>query len=127
MHQEFYINQNSNLPTLRMELIYDGRGDFHKIFEMLQNCDIKFTMTNIDTNIVKVANANAYIKEKEGEGCFNEYVICYDWKKRDTMEKGRFKGVFTINFGDDLTSEYSTYPNGDLIMPIREELIIVVR
>ena len=30
---EFFINQNSTLPPLKMELINDGRNDFHKFFE----------------------------------------------------------------------------------------------
>lgn len=127
MHQQFFINQNSNLPTLAVELVYDGRGDFHKLWDAIQNADITFTMTNVDSGIIKIANAPAYIKEKEGEGCVTEYIICYDWKKRDTKEKGTYKGVFTINFSDDLTSEETVYPTGDLIVPIREELMIIIR
>ena len=34
--QYFYITQNSTLPTLRMELIEDGRHDYNKVFEALQ-------------------------------------------------------------------------------------------
>lgn len=127
MNQEFFINQNSELPILAIELIYDGRGDFHKLHEMLQNADITFTMTNVDTRIIKVANAPAYIKEREIDGCVTEYIICYNWKKRDTKEKGTYEGVFTISFGDDLSSEYSEYYSGDLIVPIREKLRITIR
>ena len=29
--QEFYINQHSNNPALRMELICDGRYDYKKV------------------------------------------------------------------------------------------------
>ena len=53
--QYFYIKQGSTLPTLRMELIEDGRHDFNKFHECIQAADITFTMTNIDTNVVKVA------------------------------------------------------------------------
>lgn len=123
--QEFYIKQNSELPELRMELINDGRSDFHKFHDSIQNSEITFTMTNIDTNIVKIANAPCYIKLKETEGCVDEYVICYKWKKRDTKEIGKYKGEFKISFGN-IKGESITYPNGDLMMPIREDLIITV-
>lgn len=126
MTQEFFINQNSELPILRMELIYDGRHDFNKFFEAVQNADITFTMTDIDNGNVRVGNQKAYIKLREDDGCVEKYVICYDWKKRDTSVVGRFKGLFTITFNSDLKGEGTTYPVGELIMPIREELIINV-
>ena len=46
--QYFYIKQNSTLPRIQMELIEDGRHDFHKFHECIQAADITFTMTNID-------------------------------------------------------------------------------
>lgn len=122
---DFYIRQNSVLPTLRMELIEDGRHDFNKFHELIQNSTITFTMTNKDTGVVKVAKAPAYIKLREGGGCVGQYVICFDWRKHDTKEKGVFKGLFEINFGEVKNDEY-TYPTGNLIMPIREELNITI-
>ena len=65
--QNFIINQHSTLPTLRMELIYDGRSDFNKFWDSIQDSTITFTMTNIDTNVIKIANAPCYIKKKEKE------------------------------------------------------------
>ena len=123
---EFYIHKDSVLPQLRMELIDDGRHDFWKFHEAIQNADITFTMTNINTGLVKILNAPCYIKLREDGGCEDEYVICYDWKKRDTKEKGVYDGVFTINFGKDLKSDDTVYPNGELIMPIREQLQIKI-
>ncbi len=125
--QEFYINTNSVLPTLRMELIYDGRSDFHKFWDAIQNAEITFTMINIETGVTKVANAPAYIKLRENTSCIEEYVICYDWKKRDTKEKGMYKGIFSINFSGDIKSDNLTYPVGELIMPIREQLTIIIQ
>lgn len=124
--QEFYIKQNSVLPVLRMELIFDGRSTFRKFHDAIQAANITFTMTNLNTNIIKIANAPCYIKLREVEGCVEEYVICYEWKKRDTKEKGLYEGVFTIDFSDDLTSETTTFPSGELIMPIREKLLIKI-
>ena len=123
--QYFYIRQNSTLPTLRMELIEDGRHDFRKFYESVQNCTITFTMVNVDTKITKIAKAPCYIKLKEDDGCVDKYVICYDWKPRDTKETGTFKGTFELTFGE-IKSDETEYPTGNLNMPIRETLNIVI-
>ena len=123
--QYFYIRQNSTLPTLRMELIEDGRHDFRKFYESVQNCTITFTMVNVDTKITKIAKAPCYIKLKEDDGCVEKYVICYDWKPRDTKEAGTFKGTFELTFGE-IKSDETEYPTGNLNIPIREELTIVI-
>lgn len=127
MTQQFYINQFSELPILRLQLINDGRHDFKKFHEAIENASITFTMTNTDTGVIKIANEEAYIAEREVEGCDTEYLICYKWKPRDTKEKGVYEGIFNIHFNGNLTSEYTTYPKGDLIVPIREKLIIIIR
>ena len=125
--QNFLINQNSELPILRMELILDGRHNFNKFYDAVQDASITFTMTNVNTNVIKIANAPAYIKRREDGGCTEEYVICYDWKKRDTKECGVYEGVFTIHFNGNLTAEGIDFPQGDLIVPLREKLIITIR
>ena len=124
--QEFYINKDSLLPTLRIELIEDGRHDYNKMYEMLQNSSITFTMVNRDTGVTKIAKAPAYIKAREDGGCVEQYVICYDWKKRDINEEGNYIGKFNIEFGEIKNDDY-TYPSGNLIVPIREDLLIVVK
>ena len=77
--------------------------------------------------MIKVANAPCYIKLKENNGCVEQYSICYNWKKRDTKEKGTYEGVFNIHFNGNIKSETTSYPSGDLIMPIREKLIITIQ
>ncbi len=124
--QEWYLNKNSVLPTLRMELIEDGRHDFNKFHELIQNSSITFTMINRETGVTKIAKAPAYIKLREDGGCVEQYVICYDWKKRDVNEEGSFIGKFEIEFGEVKNDEY-TYPKGNLIMPIREDLVITIK
>lgn len=124
--QYHYIKQHSELPELRMELINDGRSDYRKFYDAIQDATITFTMTDVDTNVVRVANAPCYIKKREGEGCVEEYVICYKWKKRDTRDKGTFSGELKIHFNGNLTAEDASFPEGDLIAPIREPLMIVV-
>lgn len=124
--QEFYIKQNSTLPTLRVELIEDGRRDFWKFHDAIQNATITFTMTDVNTGNIKILNEECYIKLKDDERCTEEYVICYDWKPRDTKTKGVFEGEFSIEFGNDLTSDVTTYPSGTLNMPIREKIMITI-
>lgn len=124
--QTFYINQYSTLPTLRLELIQDGRNNFHKFYDMLQDCTITFSMVNKENNLIKIANAPAYIQLKDHCNCNEEYLICYDWKERDVKEKGVYDGYFTLSFNGNLTSEDTIYPQGKLIVPIEEKLEIVI-
>ena len=127
MAQFYYINQGAVLPTLRMELIEDGRHDYHKAHEALQSANITFTMVNADTNVTKVAKAKAYIKLRENDDCTEQYVICYDWKAHDTKEAGTYIGTFDIDFSGDLKNDEYAYPKGLLKMPIREPLYIVIQ
>jgi len=124
--QEFYIKKGATLPRLVMEVIEDGRHSFNKIHEMLQNSSITFTMVNRETGVTKIAKAPCYIKAREDGGCVEQYVICYDWKKRDVNEEGTYIGKFDIEFGDVKNDSY-TYPKGNLIMPIREDLMITIK
>lgn len=125
--QEFYINKGSTLPYLRMELIDDGRHTFRFFSESIQNSEVYFTMTNVNTGVVKIANAKAKVIPRDVDSCEEQYVICYEWKERDVREAGTFKGQFTIKFFSDLYSEGKSYPGGNLIMPIREDLMIYIK
>lgn len=119
----FYINQNSTLPYLRMDVINDGRYDFRKLYLALQNADVYFTMTNVENGVKKIANAKAYVVPKL-DGCKEEYSIEYRWNKRDTKYCGIYVGQFKIVFNDDLVMEDFVFPKGELIVPIAEELQI---
>lgn len=123
---DFYIKQGSLLPILRMDLIEDGRHDYNKFHELLENSNITFTMVNKETGVAKVAKAPAYIKLREDGGCVDQYCICFDWRKHDTKEAGTYIGQFNIDFGEVKNDEYD-YPKGNLITPIREDLIITIR
>lgn len=126
MAQTFFITKNSTLPSLRLEVINDGRHDFHKLYLALQSADVTFTMTNSDTGIKKIANAQAYVVEKQTEGCEEKYVIEYRWNKRDTNTAGTYIGQFKIVFNGDLSMAGTTFPVGEMIVPIAEDLFIVV-
>jgi hypothetical protein len=124
--QYFFIKKDSTLPHLRLELIDDGRNTFHHFNEAVQNANVRFTMTNIDTNVKKVSNAPCVVRLMEKDTCDEEYVICYEWNKRDTNEAGSFEGVFEIDFNDGVKVGDSMLPSGKLNMPIRERLLITI-
>lgn len=114
----FYIKQNSELPLLKVELIQDGRNDYHKFFELIQNADITFTMINEKDGTKKISCRPCQIVKKLsdcGEIIPEEYYIVYKWRTVDTNKKGRFIGEFNIDFLDG---------TGTLKAPIREELYI---
>lgn len=115
----FYIKKGSELPLLKMELISDGRNDFHRFFEEIQNADITFSMTNEKDGTKKISCRPCQLVKKLsdcGEIIPEEYYIVYKWREIDTNKTGRFTGEFTINFlNPDL---------GTLKVPIREELYI---
>ena len=79
---EFFINQNSNLPPLKMELINNGRNDFKKFFEKIQNATIKFNMYDVKNKVKVVANSSADIELKcesrDIGGDEQEYYIVYN-------------------------------------------------
>ena len=93
------------LPILKMEVINDGRNTYQKFHEAIQDATITFSMVNADSGIIKISEAPCYIKRRDIEGCSEEYLICYQWKKRDTKEKGNYIGTFNIHFNGNLSGE----------------------
>ena len=127
MAQSFIINKNATLPLLRLELNNDGRSEYWKAYLALQGASgVTFSMWNQETGIYKIANEPAEIVYDEYSGCEERYVIQYKWKERDTNESGRYIGQFKITFSDDIVMEGVTFPKGDLIVPLAEDLVIVV-
>ena len=116
----FYITKGSTLPTLQMELI----DEFN---ECIQAATITFTMVDADTKVPKISNAKAKIRLRDDDSCEEQYLICYEWKERDTRAPGVYLGHFTINFDESLRNDSYSYPIGILNMPIREDLYIVIK
>jgi len=115
---------------LEMELINDGRYDFQKslINDALQNSDVTFSMIDEETGLLKVAKAKVNILLANEGGCEEKYILQYKWEKRDVAKKGVFNGWFEITFKGDLVSGDGTkYPEGNLIVPVEEELRIFVK
>jgi uncharacterized protein YbbK (DUF523 family) len=128
--QEFFINKNSLNPTLRMELISDGHFDYKKNItynHSIQNADVTFSMVNTSNNILKVSKAKAEILISSNVSCEDKYILQYNWKQRDVNECGIFKGWFEIKFHGDLTEEGINHPTGNLIVPVKDELIIQIK
>ena len=112
---EFFIKQNATLPTLKLQVVKDGRNDFRSFMETLQNAIITFSMVNTDNGILKIASKPAYITEKffDNPDAPQEFYIYYNFTANDTKTPGRYMGEFSIS-----TTE------GELIVPIRESLFI---
>lgn len=126
MAQYFEIKQNSTLPTLKVALVDDGTYDFHRrdmYNNAIQNADITFSMRD-ENGVLKVSKSKANIVKCCDCDCTESYSIEYKWNKRDTKEVGIFDAFFEINFKGDLYEEGVSYPEGNLIMPIHEQLKI---
>lgn len=119
MSQNFYIRKNSNLPILTMRLVNDGRNDFKKIFEGLENATITFSMRDPETGRYKVFNKQGLLIPVEKDICKEdvEYYIGYKFTKKDTDTPGCYRAEFKIDFLGDGCS---------LIAPIYEDLFVTV-
>jgi hypothetical protein len=116
---DFFINKNATLPLLVMELIQDGRNDYKEFHELIQNANIYFSMTNIETGVRKISKKDASCLLKEAcVDCPEEYYVIYAWEAKDTNKCGTYKGEFIFEFLDG---------SGTLIAPIRDELFIHIR
>jgi hypothetical protein len=113
---EFFIQQNSTLPIIKMDVVLDGRTDASKeYYSILDNATLRFSMVCEDDGIQKIFMNDAYLTEKYRRNLDapREYYIYYKWKEKDTNKKGRFLGQFLVQL-----------ENGDLVSPIRENLYI---
>jgi len=114
---EFHITKTATLPILKLELIRDGRNDYQKFHEKIQNADIYFTMTDVITGVKRIARklANIQLVLPQSDCVGEEFYIIYQFTKKETSLAGRYVGQFEIEFLDG---------TGVLIAPIREELHI---
>ncbi len=114
---EFYIKKNANLPVLKMQVVKDGRSSYLQFMESLEVSTIYFTMVDVETGIPKIVSAPCEIVNLLlSDGATPEYYIYYKFTSRDTNTPGRYQGQFLIKNDE-----------GNLILPIREELYINVQ
>jgi len=116
---DFFINQNSTLPILKLELIKDGRNDYKHFHELIQNSNIYFSMADVVTGIKKVGKKPALciFKEPASDLEVEEYYLGYQFTQKETKTAGTYAAQFIIEFLDG---------SGTLIVPIREELFVHV-
>ena len=114
---EFYIKKNATLPVLKMQVVKDGRSGYLQLMQDLEVSTIFFTMIEVETGIPKIVSAPAEIVNLIlPEGSDPEYYIYFKFTARDTNSPGRYQGQFLIKNDE-----------GNLILPIREELYINVQ
>jgi hypothetical protein len=122
---DFYINKGATLPILKMELINDGRNDYHNFHDKLQNSTITFCMEDTNTGVKRIGGKTALCIAKDptldSEG--EEYYIGYQFSEKETKKAGSFTGEFTIIFNDDMGNPLV---GNKLIVPIIDELFIHV-
>jgi len=114
---DFYINKNSTLPIMKLDVIQDGRNDMSKLYELIQNSNIYFSMSNLETGVKVIGKKPALALYKDSSCNTEEYYIGYQFSEKETKTPGTYVGQFTIEFLDG---------SGTLIVPIREELYIHV-
>ena len=112
---DFYINKNSTLPIMKLDVVQDGRYDVKKIYELIQNSNMYFSMSELETGIKVIGKKPALCIDKPSDCGYDEYNVAYKFSERETKKPGTYVGQFTIEFLDGY---------GTLIMPIREELYI---
>jgi len=115
---EFFIKQNATLPVLKMQIVKDGRSDYVVFMDQLEVSTIYFSMINTANGIPKVVSAPANIVEKTFAelGTPVEYYVYFQFTSTMTNTPGRYIGQFLIKNDE-----------GNLILPIREELYINVQ
>ena len=127
--QDFFIIRGSVNPCLVMELINDGRYDFQKslINDALQDSVVTFSMADEETGLLKVAKQKADIVLVGEDSCEEKYLLRYKWKPRDVEKEGIYKGWFEINFNGNISQSGVEFPEGNLKVPIEEQLRIIVK
>jgi hypothetical protein len=100
-----------------MQVVKDGRAGYLELMQDLEVSTIFFTMINVETGIAKIVSAPCEIVNLILPlGATPEYYIYFKFTARDTNTPGRYTGQFLIKNDE-----------GDLILPIREELYINIQ
>jgi hypothetical protein len=115
---EFFIKKNATLPLLKLQVVRDGRSDFHNFMKTIELSSIFFSMVDVENGVSKISSRPAGFVEKTqlDPNSEPEYYIYYQFQNRDTNKVGRYEGQFMLRNDD-----------GVLILPIREKLFINVQ
>jgi hypothetical protein len=114
---EFFIKKNATLPLLKMQVVKDGRSDYHKFMDFIESSTIIFSMVDVETGVPRITSKQGGFVSKTfvEPDTPPEYYIYYTFSKRDTSKVGRYEGQFMLKNSE-----------GELIVPIREPLYINV-
>ena len=114
---DFYIKQGATLPILKLQIVKDGRAGYQQLMEDLAVSTIFFTMIDVETGIPKIVSAPCGIVPLIlPVGATPEYYVYFQFTARDTNTPGRYQGQVLIKNDE-----------GNLILPIREELYINIQ
>jgi hypothetical protein len=113
MAQYFYIKKNSTKPILKLKVVNDGRFDYKKLHEELENSAISFSMYDIINNKFKIFRKQGVLIPVED--VLDEYYIGYIFNQKETDTPGIYKIEFKIDFFSD---------NSSLIIPIRDDIYV---
>ena len=114
---EWFIKKGATLPVLKMQAVKDGRAGYLQLMQDLEVSTIFFTMIDVETGIPKITSAPAEIVNLIlPEGASPEYYIYFKFSSYDTDTPGRYQGQFLIKNDE-----------GNLILPLREELYINIQ
>lgn len=114
---DWFIKEGATLPILKLQVVKDGRAGYIQFMETLEVSTIFFTMINEETGIPKIVSAPCEIVNLILEpGAPAEYYIYFKFSSRDTDTPGRYVGQFLIK-----------NDQGNLILPLREELYINIQ
>jgi hypothetical protein len=115
---DFFIKKNATLPLLKLAVIKDGRSDYHNFMDLIESSTILFSMIDVETGIPKIVSKQAGFVSKTfiDPNTPTEYYIYYNFTKKDTNKVGRYEGQFMLK-----------NEQGDLIVPIREQLFITIQ
>ncbi len=115
---EFYIKKGATLPLLKMQIVKDGRSDYHKFMDLIETSTILFSMIDADTGIPKFLSKPAGFVSKNflNEAAPTEYYVYYQFTAKDTNKAGRYEGEFLLR-----------NEQGNLIVPLREKLYITIQ
>jgi hypothetical protein len=115
---EFFIKKKATLPLLKMQVVKDGRSDYNKMMDLLEQSAIFFSMVDADTGIPKIVTKPAGIVAKKmlDPNAEPEYYVYYQFSSFDTRIPGRYEGQFL--FRND---------EGVLILPLRDKLYINIQ
>ena len=115
---EFFIKKKATLPVLKLQVVKDGRSDYNQFMNAIELSSIFFSMIDVETGLIKINSKPAGFVEKTllDPNAEPEYYIYYRFTSTDTNRVGRYEGQFLIKNDD-----------GNLIVPIREQLFINVK